>query len=165
MARTIAYSTVLAAKRQVWQRMTQRVIRPRIYGQTAKLFGCAAKSFLAFRHHIVIIKRKGNKIRKDPSESKTDLFSIGSSEFGIRKYSRTVFDRRRREPCKRLAAIAIPGPASRRPDNGAAAEIAALLFLPQAAGALQTPCGARKTVRAYADPCSFRPQAATGRRP
>jgi hypothetical protein len=28
MARTIANPIVLAAKRQVWQRMTQRVIRP-----------------------------------------------------------------------------------------------------------------------------------------
>ena len=32
-----------------------------------------------------------------------------------------------------LAAIAIPGPASQRPANGAAAEIAPRLFLPQAA--------------------------------
>jgi hypothetical protein len=33
----------------------------------------------------------------------------------------------------RLAAVAVPGPASQRPANGAAAEIAPLLFLPPAA--------------------------------
>jgi hypothetical protein len=33
----------------------------------------------------------------------------------------------------RLAAVAVPGPASQRPANGAAAEIASLLFLPPAA--------------------------------
>ncbi len=42
----------------------------------------------------------------------------------------------------RLAANAVPGPASRRPANGAAAESLALLHLP--------PCVARKTVRAIA---------------
>ena len=36
-----------------------------------------------------------------------------------------------------LAAIAIPGPASQRPANGAAAEIAPRLFLPQAAAGLR----------------------------
>ena len=34
MARTIANSIVLAAKRQVWQRMTQRVIRPMLIEMT-----------------------------------------------------------------------------------------------------------------------------------
>ena len=100
-----------------------------------------------------------------------------------------------------LAAIAIPGPASQRPANGAAAEIAARLHLPlaaagrnssgfstaggdgpktlvplgkiegslhppQAAGALQTPCGARKTLRAYAcPPCRIAIPGPAPRRP
>ncbi len=43
----------------------------------------------------------------------------------------------------RLAAIAVPGPVSRRPANGAAAEKACRLHLPQAAAARFSPCAGK----------------------